>query len=511
MAGHPSLMQISRQNFAVSALMYAVLILYVSTVLGPLGFNFTPITAHEALGRFLRQATVWVDHGSDQRADWLGNLFMLAPFGFLVAGGLTRHGSPRISIGRMVASVGICVIFVVGVKFIQIYFPPRTVTLNYVVAQTVGALVGVLLCPAWQSAVAGLARHRIAPRATLILLLRVYTAALILFILLPLDVALNLDDLADQMRRLPDAFVAVPGEGRPIIVRVVVMVAGTLAAVPVGVLLALRLGSAPGAILGRGLGLMLAVFGASTLVMGATPSFVSVLYRTLGVGLGAALFGWFSRQDLAVMRGQIARCAPWFVLPYLGLLLAVNGLLSPHWRAPEEAWAAIGPRSLLPFYNYYIVGKAEAARNVLAHAIMYAPIGLLTWACRRPASLAVSLAAILALLVEGARYLRPGLQGELNTVLVGAGAAWLVARGMPIAWNLLRDMGSPATSPVIVPPQPRPVAVISAAARPAGPVPGWRERAAGFGATPAPSSASRHVRPMGHRPPAGDSDGIEHL
>lgn len=59
-------------------LIYGLLILYSSTVIGPAGPNFIFLDPAEALRRF--SAIRFVEHGSDQRADWIGNLLMLVPF-----------------------------------------------------------------------------------------------------------------------------------------------------------------------------------------------------------------------------------------------------------------------------------------------------------------------------------------------------------------------------------------------------------------------------------------------
>src|SRR5437899_191597 len=77
---------IARSRFALSAGAYALAIVYVSTVLGPTGLNFVPrdpVTAWHVL-----LATPYVETGSDQRPDWMANLLMLVPLGFLTTGAL---------------------------------------------------------------------------------------------------------------------------------------------------------------------------------------------------------------------------------------------------------------------------------------------------------------------------------------------------------------------------------------------------------------------------------------
>ena len=115
--------------------------LYSSTAVGPTGFHFVSLDPVEAFHRFL--ATRFVASGSDQRADWMGNLLMLVPFGFLVAGAIW----PRRAAFRLPAAAGtmlICMAAILAIKYLQLFFPPRTVTLNYIVAQGAGG--GDRLC-----------------------------------------------------------------------------------------------------------------------------------------------------------------------------------------------------------------------------------------------------------------------------------------------------------------------------------------------------------------------------
>ena len=68
---------------------------------------------------------------------------MLAPLGFLATGALwPRAGGMRRGLAA-VAAFGGCIVFIAGVKYAQLFFPPRTVSLNYILAQSLGCLLGV--------------------------------------------------------------------------------------------------------------------------------------------------------------------------------------------------------------------------------------------------------------------------------------------------------------------------------------------------------------------------------
>lgn len=488
----------SRSAFAAAAVGYALLVLYVSTVLSPLGFNFTPLPIDTAWAQFQTRAFSLMDTGSDQRADWLGNLMMLVPLGFLGMAALTPRDRPSLPAVQASVLLLVGIGSILLVKWAQLFFPPRTVTLNYVMAQSIGLLVGIVLHVPWTRAARRIEARGWHAQDVAHLLLFVHAAVVFVFLLMPLDIALSPEDLAEQVRRFPDTLLRMPASDRSALVQFSVIGGLVLAMAPVGMLLALRRqAKVPGravigAVMAQGLALMIAVYLASCLIMGARPAAISIVPRVIGITGGAALLLWFQACDSDRLAAMLRGIAPWCVVPYLLLLLAVNGLLSTHWLTPAEAWDQAGARGLLPFYNYYIVSKAAAARNVLAHAAMYAPVGLLIWARQGRPTHAALLAGVLAAMVELGRALRPGLQGEHNTILVAAAAAWITAHAAAALWSLGRSAHNPSllgrSSPgraagtpaaIVTPPRPPAPAplVIGPAARPSGPVPGWRERA----------------------------------
>ena len=138
--------------------------------------------------------------------------------------------------------------------------------------------------------------------------------------------------------------------------------------------------------------------------------------------------------------------ARWSLLPvpiYLVLLASVNGLVSRHWLSLDDAIAAHYPLGLLPLFNLYIVTKAAAAKNIVAHLVMYAPLGLLAWARGIRPHWAFCWALLLATAVEACRFFRPGLQGDVNDIAVAAFTALLTAKLMPSVWHMLEAITLP--------------------------------------------------------------------
>jgi hypothetical protein len=262
---------------------------------------------------------------------------------------------------------------------------------------------------------------------------------------MPLDFALNATDFWVQADRLPDTILALPGDGRPLAIRVMLIATAAVAFIPVGMLLVFvkadryRIARGLPAVMMAGLAITTAIFAVSTLVMGATPVIASILYRTLGIVIGAALLRWLTKLDAERLRDVLRGLVPWMIVPYVLAVLLVNRLLSAHWLSPEVAIAQAYPLGIWPLFDYYIVSKAAAAKNIVAHALLYMPIGMGVWlrAGSQRWGRAFLLAAMLSFGVELGRYLRPGLEGDINAVVIAGLAAALTTRLMPAVWSMV--------------------------------------------------------------------------
>jgi glycopeptide antibiotics resistance protein len=443
----------SRWRLAGLCALYAGVMLYSSTLVGPDGPNFVYRDPVQAFLAFL--ATPYVAHGSDQRADWVGNLLMLVPFGFMVAAAMWPV-RPALRWLTTFGAMVICVVTILAIKYLQLFFPPRTVTLNYILAQSLGAVIGCAAGALWQERIGQTVSRRDLVGA-FVLALRLYTGALCLFILMPLDFALNATDLGTQLDRLPETLLILPGHDRPPALRVVLVIMAVVAFIPVGMLLTfvgrgvyqVRRGLL--SVTGLGLLLTTGLYVLSALVISAYPVAPSILYRTAGVVAGAAAISWIVRQDADALRRRLGRLVPWAVLPYLFSVLLVNQLLSVHWLSWQDAVAHAYPLGIMPLFDYYIVTKAEAAKNIVGHAVLYMPVGVMLWLRYGDAvgGRAFLAAAVLSFAVELGRYLRPGLEGDINAIAVAGLASMLAVRLMPPVWSMIRALGRQSAVPPV--------------------------------------------------------------
>jgi len=121
------------------ALGYTAFAVYGSLV--PLAFHPHPL--REAWESF--QSIPYLKLGIGSRADWVANILLFVPLAFFWLGVLwpNRGQIARVLVSGLVLLC--CIALSVAIEFTQFFFPPRTVSLNDIIAETIGATVGVAL------------------------------------------------------------------------------------------------------------------------------------------------------------------------------------------------------------------------------------------------------------------------------------------------------------------------------------------------------------------------------
>ena len=167
---------------------YTAFVIYGSLV--PLRFRPRPLA--DAWESF--QRIPYLELGIGSRADWVANILLFVPLAFLWLGVLWPK---RGWIAKGLASALVlfcCVGLSVAIEFTQNFFPPRTVSLNDVIAESIGAVIGIGLWWSTGSRVMGwLAGWSQAhtPTGTAGRLLYAYLFLLFGYSIMPLDLTIS--------------------------------------------------------------------------------------------------------------------------------------------------------------------------------------------------------------------------------------------------------------------------------------------------------------------------------
>ena len=414
--------------YLVLMLVYGALVVYGSVV--PLDFRPRPF--EETLEAFAR--TPYLTLGIRHRADLVANLLLFVPLTFAAMGALTRenaHGSRWLPAAVVAAGAAILSI---GIEFVQLYFPPRTVSLNDILAECVGGAVGT---GAWLLAgdrVTAWWRRLVSPgrsRRLAMHLLAGYVVALVLYQLFPFDLVLSADELVLKLKQ--GKLVLVPFADL-LSAPLLVLLGKAVIQVPVGYWIVVRWARARRpvlAALGGGLAFVVAMECLQVFVFSRYASSTDVVLGALGAGIGGLLARHFGPAAGRPLPGGIL----WAVLSWafrLGATAAVvAALVWGKWSPLTFQWpdgglaGALAGTMQVPFFYQYWNAEFEAFAQVLRDVTAPLVLGLLLMAVFAPPrgwrrAVAAILAGGVPAAVELGQVFFPPHTADMTTAVLAA-------------------------------------------------------------------------------------------
>jgi VanZ family protein len=438
-------------------------------------FRYQPRPWDEALAVF-RQIPLYDPSDLGARGDWVVSVVVFAALSYLLMGALCVDRRRHLGLFVAPVVVAFCAALSVAIEFVQIFFPPRTVSLNDIVVENLGGLAGTVLWLAagqritgWvgrleaSTTVAGLAR-RLFPG---------YLALLLIVQLMPFDFTVSTAELAAKYHEnkiwlIPFAYLPLGGK-----MEVLANMAGFF---PLGFLWVLatqeRQGSraepqwrpglsflapprpAPRAPFLFGLVVTSAVKLLQLCVYSRLFDTTDILTGTAAVWLGGqAALAW--RRHQARSRSGFVPAAPRgaLTLPVAALLFVtwLAGVLYINWKpfdftadparftSESEDLPTHGLRamSLLPLVDYYWGSKYQALDQFVRKTVSFLPLGILA-ALVLPHLFApgaawrvFGAALLLAAVVETGRYFLPSRGPSVTDLFIqcfGACLGFLLTR-----------------------------------------------------------------------------------
>ena len=367
----------NRTLFFATAL-YLLFVVYGSLV--PLEFNNLPVRT--AISQF--QNIPYLDLGADSRADWIANILLYIPLAF---GASATFGGVRNALIRVVSSICVlvfCITLAVAIEFTQQFFPPRTVSLNDLIAETLGTVIGILGWQLFGTYFSGLYRHLLrgslfSAKAAIVFYLLIYVA----LSLFPFDFVTSFEELNAKLANGNDAVVLPLDTCSAEPVRCgVKLLAEILVMLPLGLLFCyvpyLTQRRTVAVLVGFFLGLVIEVV--QVFLISGSGQGLSVVTRMVGMGAGASLYVWAKQHNLTSTTQLLKRVVWIAVLPYLLLVLSINGWFAGDWVSPGQALENLKETRFLPLYYFYYTTESVALVSLLSNLGLYLPVGLLYWA-----------------------------------------------------------------------------------------------------------------------------------
>jgi VanZ family protein len=347
------------------AIAYGVFIVYGSLV--PLEYKGKPFDA--ALEQFLK--TPYLLLHIENRADLVANLLLYIPVTFFAMGAWTRENSrPGRWFMAACVTTAACSL-AVAVEFLQVYFPPRTVSLNDILAEWIGSGAGTASWYLSGSRVTDWCRRlwRLRDRRRLAAhILTGYAVVFILYQFYPYDTIISTAELAAEVRKV----VLIPFADLDRMSFLAIGVKSAMA-IPVGYLVAvakprLRWPVSHAAFIGGVL--ILAIQALRLLIHSRGTSATDVVLGTIGAGVGAwaaVHFGPVATRPL--LWSPVARGIGWTVrlaAAVAGIAMMVWYKWAPfdfHW--PKEGGLAYALGWVrIPFFHQYWNTEFQATIQV---------------------------------------------------------------------------------------------------------------------------------------------------
>jgi VanZ family protein len=410
----------------------------------------------QALAAF--RAIAWYDPSNlGARGDWIVSVVLFLILSYLLMAALCVDRGPRVGFWLAPVILLLCAALSVAIEFAQIYFPPRTVSLNDIAAENTGAVLGALLWIIGGQRITNWVRRVSAPTdlsGFAQRLLPGYLALLLIIALMPFDFTISPAELAVKVREhkiqvIP--FVAFGADGWfPGLLKV-----ATNAALffPLGFLRVAALG--PDArrrwwrsVVGFGLAIALIVEVLQLFIYSRVYDTTDIVTGVAGFALGAvAAERFFAAWRLARNRSELnlnftpAPAGRWAALAAL-LLIWFGATLYVNWspfdftvdplrfpRTPEGSRWGLRRMSWLPFVDYYWSSKYEALDQFLRKSMSFVPLGVLcalALPMYRPwtAGVVVCVGLLLAIAIEVGRYFLPSHSPSVTDALLQCAGAW---------------------------------------------------------------------------------------
>jgi len=399
-----------RRLWLAVALAYLVFVVYGSLV--PL--EFRPVPWDKAVKGFLHMGYRHLGIGS--RADWVANILLFIPLVFFWSG-VVCWGRRGRCMGRPLVVLMLAVMLSLGIEFTQQFFPPRTVSVNDLVAEAIGGAIGLLLwwwrgqqTLRWLSGIRWIRSRKGLAEYTLL----IYLGGLFLYGVLPLDLTISPVEIYHKWKSGRVNLVPFGFQLGSTVEWAYGLFTDVMLWVPVGYLL-MR-------VYGQNRFQAWTVTVALALLLESMQFFVysrvTDITDVITAGIGAALGVWWGGGTVVSLEnrtrslcscpyraaGLVAALGGWFVL----LLVIFWYPYDFRWDVGflrEQAWGI----TRLPFRAYYYGTEFRAVTELLHKVLFFMPFGI------------------------GLALLR---RGSGTSSLVMGGVAWLLVVAAPLVVEL---------------------------------------------------------------------------
>ncbi|NOR69483.1 MAG: hypothetical protein GQ532_07280 [Methylomarinum sp.] len=367
----------TNSNLFIFAFSYCLFIIYGSLV--PLDYNHIPF--EEALLSF--KQIPYLNLGAAFRADWIANIILYIPLTFSLAAYFTGRDKSYFKI-FIISFLILCfsLTLAVTIEFYQQFFPPRTVSQNDLIAESIGSVIGLTLWLKFGYKLLNLFSHiSLGGKNALRAFASLYVIGYLFISFFPYDFITSFSELENKLSQGSDAFFISDSCGG--VVRCSSKLISEIAlTVPLGILISTILKWHPQRLIA--VILIGFLFGAiiesiQLFLISGIAQGLSILMRIIGFALGEKLYTNINFRRLYSHIPSLRKYLSIALIPYFFLLASLNGWSFNHLQLESNIAEQLYKINWLPFYYHYYSTEAVALNSLLSIVLMYFPIGLGLW------------------------------------------------------------------------------------------------------------------------------------
>lgn len=343
-------------------------------------WHFNHLSIDEAFVRL--QNIPYLKLGITSRADWVANILLFIPLAFFwnIRLSFQKQFLVRLfsAIFVLIASIFLCV----SIEFTQIFFPPRTVSLNDIIAETLGAIIGVVASWLFGGKFIQWLEVRSSKRVDSEFYLQIYLGSLFLYNVLPLDLTLSPVEFYHKWHEGRIILLPFAGLKGNIFQDVYDVFVDIVLWVPAPWFWLKKLRLNPGQLLMRVFIAALAIEFFQLFVYSRVTDVTNVLLAVVGGGVGVGLLNLFGKGPVTAEYGKalkitIENFLVFFIFYFFwgGIIIAV--FWYPYdFRFGYSDFSSLFDRFFtLPFQAYYFGTEYRAITEVLHKTLFLMPIG----------------------------------------------------------------------------------------------------------------------------------------
>ena len=369
------MLQAKSHKFLYFSFAYTLFIIYGSLV--PLDYHYIPF--EDALLSF--QQIRYLNLGAASRADWISNIVLYIPLTFsLAASFLNKLKTPFQSFYITTLILAFSLTLAVTIEFYQQFFPPRTVSQNDLIAETIGSVIGLALWFGYGKSLQKLNTHILqGGKNALLASATLYALGYLALSFFPYDFVTSFQELQDKFSNGSDAFFLSSSCGGFILCSPKLAVE-IMIALPLGIFLAVLLKGHPHRraavmIIGFIVGAFIEVI--QFFLFSGIAQGISIFTRIIGFGLGEFIYKKINTLKSLFMTVDFRKYIIIASVPYILLLAPLNGWIFSAQSLTDSVTENFANINWLPFYYHYYSTETVALTSLLSIFAMYFPIGLI--------------------------------------------------------------------------------------------------------------------------------------